>query len=49
MDTLTAARAVLAPKRRVSSDTSMTDSLILERPKGLIIGPNSGADAIVPD
>jgi len=32
MDKLTEARAVLAPKRRVSSDTLMTDSLTLEPP-----------------
>ena len=30
MDTLTEARAVLAPKQRVSSDTLMTNSFILE-------------------
>jgi hypothetical protein len=32
MDTLTEARAFLAPKQRVSSDTLMTDSFILEPP-----------------
>src|SRR5258706_15396779 len=32
MDKLTEARAVLAPNRRVSSDTTMTDSLTLEPP-----------------
>src|SRR2546423_12721105 len=32
MDKLTEARAVVAPKRRVSSDTLMTDSLTLEPP-----------------
>ena len=32
MDKLTEARAVLAPKRRVSSDTSTTGSLTGNRP-----------------
>src|SRR6185436_19593685 len=32
MDRLTEARAVLAPKRRVSSDTLTTDSFIFEPP-----------------
>src|SRR5713101_8219853 len=32
MDTLTEARAVVAPKRRVSSETAMTDSLTLAPP-----------------
>jgi len=32
MDKLTEARAVVAPKRRVSADTLMTDSLTLEPP-----------------
>src|SRR5712692_4596736 len=32
MDTLTESRAVLAPNRRVSSETLMTDSLTLEPP-----------------
>ena len=36
MERLTEAKAVLAPKRRVSSDTLTTDSFILEPP--IVVG-----------
>src|SRR6185295_1754775 len=56
MDRLTEARAVLAPKRRVSSDTLTTDSFIVEpqspqagmglgpEPHGIVVGTSRLGD-----